>query len=324
MLPRLIVRMSALLAVGLLSVAGSTAGHGQGYPDRPVKLVVPFGAGGITDQTARVIGEELGKALKQNVVIENRAGAGGALAAGQVARAAPDGYTLMLMTNGIAAVNAHVQEKVSYSALDDFDFVSMVALTPLVFVTDPKGRFTTLPALVDAARAASGTLAFSSSGIGASIHQAMLLLRKDAGVEFLHVPFRSGADAMTAILNGSAVATAVEAVVAEPLIRSGNLRALALTARERIAILPEVPTVREAIGVDLEAGSLSGIVVPKGTPPEILDRLERAVGIAVNSDLAGARIYSQGSQRLPPGGAAFRDTIKAEVEKWRTIFQAGR
>lgn len=322
MLSKLIVKTGGLLAVVLLCLATPDAVRAQGYPDRPVRLVVPFGAGGITDQTARVIGEELAKSLKQSVVIENRAGAGGALAAGQVARSAPDGYTLLLMTNGIAAVNPHVQEKITYSALDDFDFVSMVALTPLVFVTDPKGRFHTLAELVAAARAAPDTLAFSSSGIGASIHQAMLLLKKDAGVAFLHVPFRSGADAMTAILNGSAVATAVESVVAEPLIRSGNLRALALTTRDRIAILPEVPTVKEAIGIDLEAGSLSGIVVPKGTPPAILAQLERAVAAAVNSDLAGARIYSQGSQRLPLGGAAFRDTIRDEVEKWRVIFRA--
>ena len=148
-----------------------------------------------------------------------------------------------------------------------------------------------------------------------------MLLKKDTGVAFLHVPFRSGADAMTAILNGSAVATAVEAVVAEPLIRAGNLRALAVTARERIPILSEVPTVKEAIGVDLEAGSLSGIVAPKGTPPEIVAELERAVLAATASDLARDRIYSQGSQRLPPGPAAFRETIRGEIERWRAIFR---
>ena len=318
---KLIVKTGVLLAALLLSLAPPTPGRAQGYPERPIKLVVPFGAGGITDQTARVIGEELGKILKQNVVIENRAGAGGALAASQVARSAPDGYTLLLITNGIAAVNPHVQEKISYSALDDFDFVSMVALTPLVFVTDPKGRFHTLPDLLAAARGAPETLPFSSAGIGSSIHQAMLLLKKDTGVAFLHVPFRSGADAMTAILNGSAVATAVEAVVAEPLIRSGALRALALTARERIPSLSEVPTVKEAIGVDLEAGSLSGIVAPKGLPPALLSQLEGAVGAATAGDLARDRIYSQGSQRLPLGSAAFRDKIKDEVGKWRAIFQ---
>lgn len=323
MLSKLIVIAGALVALGLLSVVSPDAGWAQAYPDRPIRLVVPFGAGGITDQTARVMGEELGRILKQNVVVENRAGASGALAASQVARSAPDGYTLLLLTNGVAAVNPLLQDKISYNALDDFDFVSMVALTPQVFVTDPKGRFGTLAELVAAAKDAPETLPFSSAGIGSSIHQGMLLLRKDAGVAFLHVPFRSGAEAMTAILNGSAVASAIEAVIAEPLIRSGTLRALALTARERIAILPEVPTVKEAIGVELEAGSLSGIVAPKGTPPDILALLERATKAATEGDLARDRIFSQGSQRLPPGSAAFRDTIRQEVEKWRAIFRAG-
>jgi tripartite-type tricarboxylate transporter receptor subunit TctC len=314
---------SATRLIGTLLVALVCLGdlsYAQNYPDRPIRLIVPFGAGGITDLTARVVAQELSKQLGQTVVAENRPGAGGAIAAGQVARAAPDGYTLMIITNGMVAVAPLFQRQLPYDPLNDFEYISMIANTPLVFVTSSDSAFETLSDLVKAASTEPATVSFSSSGLGTSIHQAMALLNKSTGASMLHVPYKSGAEAAMAVLSGTVVATAVETVVVGPMIASGKLRALGLTAAQRVPSLPDVPTVKETIGTELEAGSLSGLVAPKGTPSQILARLEAAIHVAVRSELAADRIYSQGSQPMPEGSAVYREKMLEEQEKWRHVF----
>jgi len=313
---------SATRLIGALLVAFVCLGtaHAQNYPDRSIRLIVPFGAGGITDQTARIVAQELSKQLGQTVVVENRPGAGGAIAAAQVAKAASDGYTLMIITNGMVAVNPLIQGQLSYDPLNDFEYISMIANTPLVFVTSSDSAFKTLGELVKAASKEPGTVSFSSSALGTSIHQAMALLSKSTGASMLHIPYKSGAEAATAVLSGTVAATAVKTVVVGPMITSGKLRALGLTAAQRVPSLPDVPTVKETIGTELEAGSLSGLVAPKGTPSQILAKLEAAIHFAVRSELAADRIYSQGSQRMPEGSAVYRQKMLQEQEKWRHIF----
>ncbi|MGX6566610.1 Tripartite tricarboxylate transporter receptor protein [Cupriavidus necator] len=305
------------LAIGAIGVCNAS----ETWPSRPLSLVVPFGAGGITDVTARTVAKLLSEELGQPVIVENKPGAGGNIAAGLVARAKPDGYTLMLITNGIVAVNPLINKETSYNALKDFTYISMIANTPLVLAVSEKSPIRDLRSLVAQAKQQQGNLAFASSGLGTSIHQALASLQQSTDTTFLHIPYKSGAEATNALLSDAVQSTAVETVVVGPFIESRKMRALGVTSSQRVPRFPNIPTIAEQLGKDFDVGSISGLVAPSGTPAPIIKRLEEAMAKVLKGD-GMKNLFSQGSQPMPVGSEAFKNRMQRETAKWKDVFQS--
>ncbi len=314
------------LRASLASLTFSLAAQAQAqavvdWPQRPITLVVPFGAGGITDLTARTVAKQLQAELGKPVVVENKPGAGGNIAADIVARAKPDGYTLMVITNGMVAVNPLIHKQLNYDALKDFAYVSMIANTPLALVVPQSSPIQDLPALVARARSRPDAVSFASAGQGTSIHQVFALMQQQTGATLMHVPYKSGAEAATALLSGVVDVTAVETVVVGPFIQSGRMRALGVTSAQRVSNLADVPAAREALGGDFDVGSISGLVAPAATPQSILDKLEQAMQAVAQSE-GMAQLHAQGSQPMPAGSQVFLERMRQEQQKWRLVFSA--
>lgn len=308
-----------LVAALAISLAGGPAA--AGYPDQPIRLVVPFGAGGVTDTTARVFAEGLSKELGQPVVVENRAGAGGAIAASSVAKSRPDGYTLLVITNGMYAVNPLIYAQLPYDPDKDFDYVAMLANTPTILAVGPDSPHQTLTELVEAAKARPESLSFSTAGEGSDNYQVMRLLEQASGARLLHVPYKSGPESLTAMMSRQTDATAVSAVTAGGFIAANQIRPLAVTSSRRLAQQPQVPTAQEALGQPIEGGSLSGIAAPAGTPEPVLERLNAAIAAVAAGPLAQQKVYAQGSEPVDPGRRVFEQRVREEQAKWRALLK---
>ncbi len=311
----------ASLTLSLPLTLASPSQAAGAWPERPITLVVPFGAGGITDLTARTVARQLQAELGKPVVVENKPGAGGNIAADIVARAKPDGYTLMVITNGMVAVNPLIHKQLNYDALKDFAYVSMIANTPLALVVPEASPIQDLPALAARARSRPDAVSYASSGQGTSIHQVFALMQQQTSATLMHVPYKSGAEAATALLSGVVDVTAVETVVVGPFIQSGKMRALGVTSAQRMSNLPDVPAARETLGGDFDVGSISGLVAPAATPKDILDKLERTMQAVAQSE-GMAQLYAQGSQPMPTGSQVFLERMLQEQKKWRRVFSA--
>lgn len=308
-----------LAGVVLLFCFSGLARASSDWPDKPITLIVPFGAGGVTDLTARTVAKVLQQELGQSVIVENRPGAGGSIVAGALARAKPDGYTLMIITNGMIAVNPLIHQSLNYDAFQDFDYVSMIANTPLVLVVPDKSPIGHLRDLLGHALREPDSMAFASSGIGTSIHQVLALLQHQTDTAFMHVPYKSGAEAVTAVLSGTVQVSAVETVVVNSFVESGKMRALGVTSSRRVGGMAGIPTVAELLDVDFDVGSISGLVAPRGTPAERLEKLEKAMERVLRSaDMQN--LYAQGSQAMEHGAIPFRQKMMEEASKWKAVF----
>jgi len=285
---------------------------------RPVRMLVPFGAGGISDVVARIVAEPAARALGQPIIIENRPGAGGNIAGEALTRAAPDGQTIMLASSGMFAANPVLYPRMPFDPLRDFEPLALVATSPHVLVT--AGPHASLAALLAAARAAPEAMSWSTAGVGSSPHQSMLLLQSLSGTRFLDVHFRSGAEGVQAVLTAQVTATAEAVVVLAEQVRAGTLRALCVAGAARVAQLPEVPTAAEAGLPGFENGSTAGIVAPRGVPPEILARLSEAFMAATRDPGALRRLSDQGSLSLAGGPAEFSAMMARETARWAPLL----
>lgn len=310
--------IAALLATGMVAFGPV---HADSYPKQPVRLVVPFGAGGVTDITARVFAEGLSKELGQPFVVENRPGAGGGIAASTVAKARPDGYTLLVITNGMFAVNPWIYPQLPYDPKKDFTYVAMLANTPNILAVSASSPYKSLDDLVKAAAADKDKLSFSTAGEGSDNYQVLQLFQQATNTQWLQVPYKSGSESLTAMIGGQADATAISAVTAVSFIQGGQVRPFAVTSNRRLESLPQVPTVKEVLGKELEGGSLSGIAVPAGTPADIVTRLNSAISAVAASPLAQEKIYSRGSERVDGSQAAFEQRVKQEQERWASLLR---
>ncbi|MHC0505410.1 Bug family tripartite tricarboxylate transporter substrate binding protein [Achromobacter aegrifaciens] len=308
--------MAALLGV-VLPAAAAWAGS---YPDQPIRLIVPFGAGGVTDTTARVFAEGLTRELGQPVVVENRGGAGGSIAAGAVAKSPADGYTLLVITNGMVAVNPLIYKKLPYDPNKDFTYVAMLANTPTVLAVGADSPYASLPEIIKAASAKADNIAFSTAGEGSDNYQVLELLQQATGVKMLHVPYKSGSESMSAVMSRNTDLTAVSAVTAVGFVEAKQIRPYAVTSSRRLANLPDIPTVKEVLGKDVEGGSLSGIAVPKGTPADVVERLNMAIAAVAKSPSVQDKIYARGSEPVDGSQAAFEQRVVAEQKKWAGIL----
>ena len=321
------LRRRSLVFLGAAGVAAPHWLQAQGaWPNKPVRIVVPFAAAGTTDILARALAPELSKAFGQTFIIENKAGAGGNLGADLVAKSAPDGYTLLMGTVGTQSINPSLYPKMTYDAVKDFVPITLVAGVPNVLVMNPAkaqaAGITDVKTLIAYARAHPGKLNMASSGNGTSIHLAGELFKTMTGTYMVHFPYRGSGPALLDLIGGTMDLMFDNLPSALPQIKSGKLVALAVTSSTRSAALPDVPTVAEAGPVKgFEASSWFGLLAPAGTPAEIVNRVQQESAKALATPALKERLLSQGAI---PGGmtpAEFGRFIDAETKKWSAVVK---
>ncbi|MBR1282874.1 tripartite tricarboxylate transporter substrate binding protein [Bradyrhizobium sp. AUGA SZCCT0177] len=311
--------LQILLAAALLLGAVPTA-SAQGYPNRPVRVVVGFPAGGPTDVIARMVSRKLSDALGQQFFVENIGGAGGNTASGQVARATPDGYTLMVVSTGFV-VNPSLYAKVPYDAVKDFAPVTLVAVSPNVVVVNPSVPAKSLPELVQLIRDNPGKYGFAGPGVGSTPHLGGELFRLAFSLDLVHVPFTGAAPAIQSTVGGHTPIAFTALPPALSAVQAGQLRALGVAASERATQLPDVPTFAEQGIKDHEADTITGVLAPAGTPKEIVDLLYREIAKAVGQADVKERLTALGFKPVANRPEEFGARIKLEMEKWGKVVR---
>jgi tripartite-type tricarboxylate transporter receptor subunit TctC len=309
-------------AAGLLISLAAASSAFAAYPDKPVRLVVPFPPGGATDLLAREIGNALSARLGQPVVIDNRPGAGGNIAAVTVARAPADGYTLLFGTFGSLAVNKSLYDKPGYDPLKDLAPVASVAYLPNVLVVHPSVPAHTVPELLALARKEPGKLTYGSFGNGSSSHLAGELFTHMAGVNITHIPYKGSAASMTDLIGGRLTMMFDSVSTALPYIRDGRVRALAVTTQKPSEQLPGVPTLAAAGVPGYELTAWFGVVAPAGTPKAVIDRLNSEIVASLRQPELAGKLASQGTVPFPATPAQFGSYIRAQSEKWDALIRS--
>jgi tripartite-type tricarboxylate transporter receptor subunit TctC len=310
------------ICTAALAVA-ATSTFAQGYPARPVKIVVPFAAGGVADITARVLSQKMGETMGQQVIVENRPSAGGIVASEAVAKAEPDGYTLLFITNG-NAVSASLFKSLPYDTVNDFAPVSTVGFFDLVLLVDSASKIGSVRELIASARANPNKLNIGTINIGSTQNLAAELFKSMAGVEAQVVPFKTTPAVITA-LKGGDVQAAFE-ILAPVLaqIRGGALKPLAVTSDKRFSSLPEVPTVAESGVSGYQASSWNGVAAPARTPRAVIDRLNREVNAAVAAPEVHKRLLDLGVEARAGTPAALGALLVSEIAKWRAVIERAK
>jgi len=304
---------AALLAVSRIARA-------QGYPSRPVRLVVPFGSAGATDITARLVGQWLSERLGQQFIIENRPGAGGNVGTEAVVKSPPDGYAL-LVASSTNAINATLYEKLSFNFIRDIAPVASIIRFPTIMVVNPSVPAKTLPEFIAYAKSNPGKINMASSGIGSTPHIFGELFKMMASVNLVHVPYRSIAAAMTDLISGQVQVMFVSTAASKDYVKAGTLIALAVTSLTRLEELPNIPAVGEVLS-GYEASVWFGIGAPKATPAEIVDKLNTEVNAALADPKMKARLADLGGDVLAYSPADFGKLIADETEKWGNVIRA--
>jgi len=308
-----------IFLAGALATAMGSGAWAETYPDRPIHIIAPFPPGGLVDVLARALGDEMSRSMGQPVVVENKPGAGGNIGADIAAKATPDGYTLLMTSPGIQSINQFLYKSMPFDPDKAFVPISMVADMSMVVVVHPKTGITTLKQLVDFAHAHPGKLNFGSAGIGTTGHLGLELLMHAGHMKFTHVPYKGAAPSVTDLIAGQ-----IDGVVDNPPtvlahIKAGSIRALAVAGKERLSVLPDVPTAAEAGLPDWEASSWFGLVAPAGTSKAIVDRLHAEVVKAVKSPRI-QKMRDRGMRIVGDTPKEFGDLIVAERKKWGEII----
>ena len=307
----------------LLSVvlgASQTALAADGYPARPIRMIVAYPPGGGTDQVGRVMAERLSEHLGQTVVVDNRGGATGNIGTELAARALPDGYTLLMGNVAPNAVNVSLFKKLGFDPVKDFSPVSLVAVTPNILVAHPSLAVKTVKDLVVLAKAKPGTLNFPSAGVGSSSHLAGELLKSLAKIDMVHVPFKGGGPALVAMISGEVQIMFATMPAAMPHVKSGKARAVAVTTAKRSQAMPELPTIAEAGVMGYEASTWYGLLAPAKTPKPIIDRLH-AETVKILAGPVRQRLEVQGFEPIGGTPAEFSAYIKSEIVKWAKVIK---
>ena len=316
-------RLAAGMAGALLLSCGAALAQGA-FPSRPILMVIAFAPGGGTDTTGRIVARRLGENLQQNVVVENRAGAGGNIATDFVAKSAPDGYTIALTSVGPLTVAPHMIARLPYDPLRDLAPISLAVTFGNVVTASPSLGASTLADYLRIAREKPGSVIFGSSGIGGMGHLAGALLSQLASVELVHAPYKGGGPAMQDLLGGQIPSIIAAMPSALPHIRSGRIRALAVTGPRRTAVLPAVPTVAESGFPGYEATNWYAFVAPAKTPPAVIERLHREITAALRSQETHDQLAAHGMEPIPSTPAELTRQIEREFAVWGKVVREAK
>lgn len=314
-------RTFCLLLAGAALVPGLAGA--AGYPDRTIIVVVPFPPGGASDTTARVIGNKLGERLGATVIIENRPGANGAIGAAQVKAAHPDGYTLLVGSIGVFAINPALYTNLRYDPLKDYDLLSVLVRTPNVLVTRPDFPAKSVAELIDYLKKNPNKVTFASSGVGSSDHLTAALFWSKTGTIGIHVPYKGGAPAISDLMAGHADVSFQNLGAVAQQIHAGKLKALAVTSETRSASLPEVPTVGEAGLRDLVVYSWQAAAAPKGLQADVRGKLEKEIIAAANAPDVKQHFDNLGFEVVATTGSQFDDFLQTEYRRWKAVVDEG-
>ena len=314
-------KLVRLLVVALTVGAFAAPAMAQDYPSKPIRLVVPFTPGGVTDTGARVVADKLGARLGQSVVVDNRPGASGNIGTQMVAAAAPDGYTLLLGFDGTLVINPHVYSKVPFDTVKDFAPVSKIGDAVLIIVVHPSVPAKTLPELVAYSKTNPGGVSYGSAGTGSTPHLAGELLKIRTGANFVHVPYKGGGQSLTDVVGGQLPMLYTAVAGAYPFVQKGQIRPVAVSSAQRLASLPDVPTVAESGVPGFESSSWIGILAPAKTPQPIVDRLQRELNAVVHSPEVKERLASLGISASGNTSVEFAKEIHADLKKYAEIVK---
>lgn len=318
------MKLIAALATTLAISTAAFSAQAQNYPERTITMVVPFAAGGPTDTVTRLVAESMSKDLGQQVIVENVGGAGGTLGAGRVATADPDGYTLLLHHIGMAT-SATLYRKLAYDTLNGFEYVGLVTEVPMTIVARKDLEPTDLKGLIEYAKANKDTVTVANAGIGAASHLCGMLFMSAIETPLVTVPYKGTGPAMTDLLGGQVDIMCDQTTNTTKQIQAGTIKAYAVTSPERLDVLKDLPTTKEAGLEGMEVGIWHGIYAPKGTPAEITERLSKSLQLALKDQNVVARFAELGTKPSPDSDAtpaALKAKLESEVARWKPIIEA--
>lgn len=315
-------RRSFLIGAGAAALAGSGASAQGAFPTRPITLVVPFAAGGSTDIVGRLVGQKMSEILGQNVVIENRAGAGGNVGSTAVARANPDGYTLLLGTISTHALNPAILKTVTFDAVKDFTPISLLAIVPNVMVVNPNFPAKTVKEVIEVLKANPDKYAYASSGVGTPLHLSGELFKSMAGVKMAHVPYRGAGPALNDVVAGTVPIMFDNLPSSAGFIRSGQLRAIGVTTKERVSSFPDVPTIAESGLTGYETYTWNALFGPAKMPDAVAAKLNEAANAALKDPLVKQRLNDVSADIVGSTPAQLAEHVKVELAKWGPIAKA--
>lgn len=313
---------TTLLAIAA-ALGVATSAMADDYPNRPIRVIVPYPAGQASDTIVRLVGDHLGRRLGQPIVVENKPGAGGNLGTEQGARAPADGYTITIATAALP-ISKLVYRKLGYDPVKDFEPVTLMTVTPLVLVTRPDLPANNVKELVELARKSPGKMTFASSGLGTSHQLSSELLKALADVDILHVPYKGSAPAHLDLMAGRVDMMFDNIVPVTPHIQTGKLKALAVTTKERAPALASVATMAESGYANFEAVAWFGVLAPAGTPASIVDKLSREINAVLQMPEVNAKLVSMGANVVGTSPADFRSFMGAEINKWVPVVQRAK
>jgi tripartite-type tricarboxylate transporter receptor subunit TctC len=318
---RYIKKRYALLFSGLaLACSASILKAQEAFPNKPIRIIVPFAAGGSTDILARMTGETISKALKQPVIIENKAGASGNIGMEAIAKAAPDGYSLLFTSTNLT-LNPAVYKKTPFDPIKDFAGITMVAFAPMLLITRPDFGGDSIKSLVKFGLEHPGKLNFSSSGAGGTPHLAGEMLQIATGIKMTHVPYGGAAPAITDIVAGQVEMTFTTYISAQAMLSSGRLRALAVASNERLAALPNVPTFAQEGYQNMEFGTMFGLLAPAGTPRPIIEQIYQTIKDASKQPAFNEKIVEQGGYMVVNTPLDYDKYLEEDVSKWVKLIK---
>jgi tripartite-type tricarboxylate transporter receptor subunit TctC len=317
------VKTLAILSFVAASILGVQA-NAAGYPERNITVVVPFPAGGASDVTARIVTQKLSERLNQTIIIDNRAGANGALGATFVKQAKPDGYTLLIGSIGVYAINPGLFPDLKYDPQKDFDLLTLAVRTPNVLVANPDFPVNSVRELIDYLKKTPGKVTFASSGAGSSDHLTAALFWQKTGTTGIHVPYRGGGPAINDLVAGHANVSFQNLGAVSQQIKSGRLKALAITSEKRNPVLPDVPTMAEAGVPELQVYSWQAAAAPKGLPADVKAKLESELAASVTAPDVKEKFNELGFEVVGNTGAQFSDFLAGEAARWRTVIEVGK
>ncbi len=316
---RLLFAMLSFLAIAVAAVAGAAV-----YPERPITMVVTFAAGGSSDVLARAAAAAMGRGLGQQLVVDNRAGAGGQIGAETVAHSAPDGYAVLFGTNGTLGIGPALYRNLRYDPLHDLTPIGILHKLPLLLIINPSVQAKNLAELISYAHRKPGTLSFASAGVGSVSHLAGELFKQEAKVEILHVPYKGGGAAVPDLLAGR-VSMMLETIPnALPLVRNGQMRAIGVTTKERSSLAADIPTLAESGLPGFDVSAWTGLFAPAGTPAAIVDRLNAETRQITHDEKYVALIHSMGTDVASSSPQDFGQFVRADIARWTTVIKNAR